>query len=82
MDKKRTYYGTVTWSDIVTGKDQSKTIKRNTFTDLVEDVKEYTVKYKERLASFEQGAIEFDLGDGVSEWQDITGKVMNYIKLN
>jgi len=82
MNKNKTYYGTITWSDITTGKDKSKTITRQTFTDLVEDVKAYTVKYKDRLASFEQGAIQHDLGDGISEWQDITGKVMNYINLN
>jgi len=81
MDNKRTYYGTIVWSDLTAGKDKSKTITRQTFTDLVEGIREYTDK-KGRFASFDQGAIEFDLGDGVSEWQDITGKVMNYIKLN
>lgn len=82
MKENKTYYGTITWTDIVTGKDKSKTITRHTLRDLVEDVKEYVDKYKDRLGSFEQGAIQHDLGDGISEWQDITGKVMNYLKVN
>ena len=57
----------------------SKTIKRDTYKDLIDDVKEYLEKFEPKNAELETCAIDEDLGDGISSWEDITEKVQTEI---
>mgnify|MGYP003142491325 CR=1 FL=1 len=74
-ENKMIYYATLAWEDPVIERMVSKTIRRDTYKDLVDDIKELLKRYQPRDAELETCAIEENLGDGISSWEDITEKV-------
>ena len=73
------YFATLAWEDPVVERMVSKTIKRDSYKDLVDDVKVLLKKYEPRDAELETCAMQEDLGDGISSWEDITEKVQKEI---
>lgn len=69
------YYGTLTWYDFTKQKDYSKTIRRNTYKDLLADIKEYLMLYDARSPKIDTCAIEEKVDKDISSWVDITEKV-------